>query len=132
MENKKFKSLSEYNLDFISDSTLDANDQIKIILLTSFVKKICKVKDGKYYFTKDDETVENHKLFEHWMDVILRNAPCANKAQIRGSIKKVYIILKHLVKHLDAYGIKIENGSIDIKEKNDEIITKQVYFITGL
>lgn len=130
MEHKKFNSLINYNLDFISDSTIDPVDQMRIMLLTSFVKKICKEKDGSYYFVVDDETDENHKMLDNWTNIIMKYFPYPNRSQLRGCVKKVYIMLKHMCKYLENYGIKLNTAQIEIDQPIK--ITKIAHFISGL
>lgn len=118
--------------NFIADSTLDTINILKLIILTTLVKKICKnKKNNKYYFSVDDDIEENNKLIDKWIDVILKLAPSKNPTILRKSTKKIYSMLRHLCKSLVEEGIVFESKTINIVI-NGEKKTKFVHLISGL
>jgi len=130
--NQNIKTLMNINLDFMSDTSTNTKNDMKLLIFTILVKKICKKKDNKYYFSNKDETEENHKLVDKWLSEILKNTSHANKTQIKGSSKKVRFILNHLCKNLSEYNIKCEKHTIDQSDDNNDIISDSCFVITGL
>ena len=121
----------DYDTDFIITSSIGSDDLLKLIILTALVKKICKTKNGKPYFTPDDETAENHVVVNKFYDTVLKITPCRNKAQLTSSSKKVYSLIRHLCKNLSHLGIFFESKNILMKN-DSEYITKYAHFIHGI
>jgi hypothetical protein len=129
--NSNVKTLLDANISFMANEKGDADEEIRLLLLCMFVKKICIKKDNKYIFTNEQETYKNHELIDKWLTYILRCTSSGNKTQIKGSSRKVRFVLNHLCKELTKYNIKCEKYTNE-KDDNGKTVKETGYEITGL
>lgn len=122
----------DYDTDFIITSSMGLDDLLKLIILSALVKKICRPKNGRYYFTGDDETLENKELINKFYETILKIAPCKNRTSMNETKKRVYSFIRHLCKSLSHHGITFESRIIGVKDENNNNTTKYAHFVNGL